>query len=66
MATENYLVTMKELSKDYISLRKELGNNLTNFTFDDYCKHYFTFLESEEADQYTSEEDFDEEEEEQD
>jgi len=52
MATETYLITMKELSKDYLALRKELGNNMTSFTFDDYCKHYFTFLASEEAEEY--------------
>lgn len=53
MATETYKVTIEELSKDYISLRSEWGDNLTNFTFDNYCKHYFAFLESEEAQDYT-------------
>lgn len=53
MATEQYLVTMKELSRDYIALRKEWRNDLSNFTFNDYCKNYFTFLDSEEAGGYT-------------
>ncbi len=60
MATESYKVTIEELSRDYKALRENWGNNLSNFTFDDYCKHYFSFLESEESQDYTDLDDLDE------
>lgn len=57
MATETYKVTIENLSEDYISFREKWGDNLTNFTFDDYCRNYFNFLQSEEAQEYTDLED---------